>query len=128
MTRLLMDDMVVQSGDGRVWVSLGNFSWSALLYPLEVVDERAGLRTLRWCGTSTQVEFAHVVDPRAWSVLTCRSALAPAQGIILEEVEAPRPLLEWSLRYEIANFRWSCSFSSQTSFGFGGLCALGARM
>ena len=103
MTRLLMEDMVVQSGDGRVWASLGNFSWSALLYPLEVVDERAGLRTLRWCGTGTQVEFAHVVDPRAWSALTCRSALAPAQGITLEEVEVPRPLLEWSLRYKTAS-------------------------
>ena len=103
MTRLLMEDMVVQSGDGRVWASLGNFSWSALLYPLEVVDERAGLSTLRWCGTGTHMEFAHVADPRAWSALTCRSALAPAQGITLEEVEVPRPLLEWSLRYKTAS-------------------------
>ena len=25
MTRLLMDDMIVQSGDGRVWASLGTY-------------------------------------------------------------------------------------------------------
>ena len=98
LTRLLTDDMVLQRYDGQVWASLGNFSWSALLYPLEVVDERLGLRTFTWCGTGTKVEFAHVVDPRDWSVLTCKSALAPAQGITLVETEEPRPLLEWSLR------------------------------
>ena len=103
MTRLLTDDMVVQSEDGRVWASMGNYSWAALLRPLEVVGERAGLRTFRWLGKGTQFEFVHVVEPRDWSVLKCRSALAPAQGIILEEVDAPRPLLEWRLRYEIAN-------------------------
>ena len=103
MTRLLMDDMVVQSGDGLVWASLGNYSWSALLYPLAVVDEGFGLRTFTWCGTGAQVKFVHVVDPRAWSVLTCRSALVPGQGVAMQETEGSRPLLEWCLRYNTAS-------------------------
>ena len=78
MARLLLEGMVVQRGDGRVWASPGTLAWSAVLCPLEIKDERAGLRTLTCRGTGAQVEFAHVVDPGVWAVLTCRSTLAPS--------------------------------------------------
>ena len=74
-------------------------SWAALLYPLHVLhSDSDGLRIFGWGGENSAVEFAYVVNPREWSVLTCRSALASAQGkIILQETEQPRSLLGYSL-------------------------------
>ena len=98
-TRLLGEDMVLQGADGRVWASLGNAVWAALVYPLcERHRYPSGLRSFNWGGGNSALEFVHVVDPSSWLVLTCRSALAPAQGIHLEETEPPLPLLEASLR------------------------------
>ena len=102
-TRLLDVDMVVER-DGRIFASLGNCMWAALLYPLLVSQsDSEGLRTIRWGGEASAIEFAHVVRPSDWSVLTCRSSLAPAQGIVLEETEQPRSLLVYSLREKSAS-------------------------
>ena len=98
LTRMLDIEMVVEEG-GCVFASLGNYSWAALLYPLHVLHaDSDGLRTIGWGGQNSAVEFAYVVNPHEWSVLTCTTALASAQGkIILQETEQPRSLLKYSL-------------------------------
>ena len=99
LTRLIGENMVLQNVDGRVWVGLGNASWAALLYPLEVQRVRQdGLRDFCWCGIGAVLEFAHVLDPRQWKVVACKSYCVVGQGIILQETEPPLPLLEASLR------------------------------
>ena len=103
LTRLLHADMVLERR-GSIYASLGNYSWSALVYPLYVLHtDRDGHRTVRWGGAGSAIEFVHVVDLGEWSVLTCIASLAPAQGIVLQETERPRSLLKYSLQEKCAS-------------------------
>ena len=103
LTRLLSGEMVVQWGDS-LFASLGSYTWGALVYPLHIVDATAdGLRTLGWGGQYSAVQFVHVLDATEWSVLSWTSALAPAQGIVLQEVAPPQSLLRFSLRERCAS-------------------------
>ena len=98
LSRLLTCEMVVERG-GCVFASLGNHSWAALLYPLHILhSDTNGRRTIRWGGKNSAVEFVHVVDASEWHVLSWTCSLAPAQGIVLQEVDEPCPLLKYSLR------------------------------
>ena len=103
LTRLLSCEMVVQRGD-LLFASLGSYSWGALVYPLHILHaDSDGLRTFRWGGHDSAVLFVHVLDVAEWSVLSWTSALAPAQGIVLQEVAPPQSLLEFSLREQCAS-------------------------
>ena len=103
LTRLLSCEMVAQRGD-LLFASLGSFSWGALVYPLHILHaDSDGLRTFRWGGHDSAVLFVHVLDVAEWSVLSWTSALAPAQGIVLQEVAPPQSLLEFSLREQCAS-------------------------
>ena len=103
LTRLLQSDIVVERR-GSLFASLGNHAWGALVYPLHVLhSDPDGLRTIRWGGETSAVEFVHVVDLTEWSVLTCTSSLAPAQGIVLQETDQPRSLLGYSLQEKCAS-------------------------
>ena len=103
LTRLLSCEMVIQRGD-LLFASLGSYSWGALVYPLHVLQaDTDGLRTLRWGGDDSAVMFVHVLDVAEWSVLSWTSALAPAQGIVLQEIAPPQTLLEYSLRETCAS-------------------------
>ena len=99
LTRLIRENMVLQGCDDRMWVSLGNALWAALLYPLDVQCVRPdGLRCFVWRTAEASVEFAHVVNPSHWKVASCISFCMAGVGILFQETEPPRPLLEAALQ------------------------------
>ena len=96
-SRLLLENLIVQCPDGTLAASMGNGTWAALLYPIDVLASAQdnGLRLLQFRCRDARCWFSHVHDPRDWKVLNFHIEIAA--GVVMREHSPPKSLVEAAL-------------------------------
>eukprot|EP00973_Karenia_brevis_P058573 8158774-Karenia_brevis.AAC.1 len=82
---------------GKAYVTLGSYTWAALVWNLIVTDDRDDRLVLQ-LDCQGAAEWFFVTDPDEWTVLEYESYRAP-NGILMHQTASPEPLLSYSLTH-----------------------------